>query len=200
MRRTIAMAISLTDGTVPQFIGRQSQGPEGVDRAPHERPLPLRVTWSRGSKWRSERSGLRPTRLGRLFAHSLHRRVCVWPKLKRVRLDCLTKMVRPFWPYALGAAIAFSLLGADGHEACCGAWRGGVGFLSLPSPSIRGPRGARHRAITIHCLQRIEDGFGLPRLANAKDAATFFDLLPDFVPMSGQVVPLYPKSQAKGVN
>ena len=84
MRRTIAMAISLTDGTVPQFIGRQSQGPEGVDRAPHERPLPLRVTWSRGSKWRSERSGLRPTRLGRLFAHSLHRRVCVWPKLKRV--------------------------------------------------------------------------------------------------------------------
>ena len=40
-------------------------------------------------------------------------------------------------------------------------------------------------------LATIEDGFGLPRLANAKGAATLFDLLPDFsekrtAQMSGQ--------------
>ena len=42
------------------------------------------------------------------------------------------------------------------------------------------------RSLFIACNE-FEDGFGLPRLANAKDAATLFDLLPDFVPMSGQV-------------
>lgn len=89
---------------------------------------------------------------------------------------------------------------ADGHEACCGAWRGG-GRIPIIAVT-KHPRAERGTTPSDHysLLATIEDGFGLPQLANAKDAATLFDLLPDFVPMSGQVVPLYPKSQAKGVN
>ena len=41
-------------------------------------------------------------------------------------MDCLRglKMGRPFWPYALGAAIAFSLLGAllFWEWSCDGGW------------------------------------------------------------------------------
>lgn len=49
-------------GASSQLIGRQSQQPQGINRAPHQCPLPLRVTWSGGDKWRSVSSGLRPTR------------------------------------------------------------------------------------------------------------------------------------------
>jgi hypothetical protein len=41
---------------------------------------------------------------------------------------------------------------------------------------VRGETPSNHYSL----LATIEDGFGLPRLANATGAATLFDLLPDF--------------------
>jgi phosphatidylinositol-3-phosphatase len=69
---------------------------------------------------------------------------------------------------------------SKGKEACCGAWRGGgriplIAVTKHPS-AMRGRTPSNHYSL----LATIEDGFGLPRLANAKAAATLFDLFPDF--------------------
>jgi phosphatidylinositol-3-phosphatase len=69
---------------------------------------------------------------------------------------------------------------SKGREACCGAWRGGgrirlIAVTKHPM-AIGGTTPSDHYSL----LATIEDGFGLPRLANAKGAATLFDLLPDF--------------------
>jgi phosphatidylinositol-3-phosphatase len=69
-----------------------------------------------------------------------------------------------------------------GREACCGALSGGgriplIAVTKRPM-AIRGTTPSDHYSL----LATIEDGFGLPRLANAKSAATLFDLLPDFEP------------------
>jgi phosphatidylinositol-3-phosphatase len=42
---------------------------------------------------------------------------------------------------------------------------------------VRGTTPSNHYSL----LATIEDGFGLPRIANARDAATVSDLLPDFL-------------------
>jgi hypothetical protein len=67
-----------------------------------------------------------------------------------------------------------------GREACCGAWRGGgrIPLIAVTKHAmvIRGTLPSDHYSL----LATIEDGFGLPRLGNAKGAATLFDLFPDF--------------------
>jgi hypothetical protein len=69
---------------------------------------------------------------------------------------------------------------STGNGACCGDWRGGgriplIAVTKHPM-AVRGATPSNHYSL----LATIEDGFGLPRLANAKGAATLFDLLPDF--------------------
>ena len=69
---------------------------------------------------------------------------------------------------------------STGNGACCGDWIGG-GRLPLIAVTkhakrVRGATPTNHYSL----LATVEDGFGLPRLANAKGAATLFDLLPDF--------------------
>jgi len=69
---------------------------------------------------------------------------------------------------------------SKGDEACCGARKGGgriplIAVTKQPM-AVRGTTPSDHYSL----LATIEDGFGLPRLANAKGAATLFDLLPDF--------------------
>jgi hypothetical protein len=69
---------------------------------------------------------------------------------------------------------------SNGREACCGARRGGgriplIAVTKHPM-AVRGTTPSDHYSL----LATIEDGFGLPRLANAKGAATLFDLFPDF--------------------
>jgi len=69
---------------------------------------------------------------------------------------------------------------SGGREACCGASRGGgrIPLIAVTKHplAVRGTTPSDHYSL----LATIEDGFGLPRLANAKGAATLFDLLPDF--------------------
>jgi hypothetical protein len=69
---------------------------------------------------------------------------------------------------------------SKGRDACCGAWRGGgrIPLIAVTkhATAVRGTTPSDHYSL----LATIEDGFGLPRLANAKDRATMFDLLPDF--------------------
>jgi hypothetical protein len=69
---------------------------------------------------------------------------------------------------------------SNGREACCGAWRGGgrIPLIAVTrhAVAVRGTTPSDHYSL----LATIEDGFGLPRLANAKGAATLFDLFPDF--------------------
>jgi phosphatidylinositol-3-phosphatase len=69
---------------------------------------------------------------------------------------------------------------STGNGACCGDWIGG-GRLPLIAVTkhakrVRGTTPTNHYSL----LATVEEGFGLPRLANAKGAATLFDLLPDF--------------------
>jgi hypothetical protein len=67
-----------------------------------------------------------------------------------------------------------------GREACCGAWRGGgrIPLIAVTKHqmAVRGTTPSDHYSL----LATIEAGFRLPRLANAKGAATLFDLFPDF--------------------
>ena len=69
---------------------------------------------------------------------------------------------------------------STGNGACCGDWRGGgrIPLIAVTKRAmvVRGMTPSNHYSL----LATIEDGFGLPRLANAKGAATLFDLLPDF--------------------
>ena len=69
---------------------------------------------------------------------------------------------------------------STGNGACCGDWRGGgrIPLIAVTKHAIgvRGTTPSNHYSL----LATIEDGFALPRLANAKGAATLFDLLPDF--------------------
>jgi phosphatidylinositol-3-phosphatase len=69
---------------------------------------------------------------------------------------------------------------STGNDACCGDWRGGgrIPLIAITKQelSVRGITATNHYSL----LATIEDGFGLPRLAKAKGAATLFDLLPDF--------------------
>jgi hypothetical protein len=66
-----------------------------------------------------------------------------------------------------------------GLEACCGAKSGGGRIpliaVTKKAMSVRATTPSDHYSL----LATIEDGFGLPRIANAKSAATLFDLLPD---------------------
>jgi hypothetical protein len=69
---------------------------------------------------------------------------------------------------------------SKGREACCGAQEGGgriplIAVTKHPM-AVRGTTPSDHYSL----LATIEDGFGLPRLAHAKGAATLFDLFPDF--------------------
>jgi phospholipase C len=64
-------------------------------------------------------------------------------------------------------------------DGCCGAGGGGrVPLIAVTKHGkpIRGAVPSNHYSL----LATIEDGFGLPRLANAERAATLFDVLPDF--------------------
>jgi hypothetical protein len=74
---------------------------------------------------------------------------------------------------------------SKGRKACCGAWRGGgrIPLIAITkhATAVRGTTPSDHYSL----LATIEDGFGLPRLANAKGAATLFDLFPDFADRSG---------------
>ena len=69
---------------------------------------------------------------------------------------------------------------STGNGACCGDWRGGgrIPLIAVTKHAmgVRGTTPSNHYSL----LATIEDGFALPRLANAKGAATLFDLLPDF--------------------
>jgi len=70
---------------------------------------------------------------------------------------------------------------SHGDEACCGARYGGgrIPLIAVTkhAMAVRGTTPSNHYSL----LATIEDGFGLPRIANAQEAATVFDLLPDFV-------------------
>lgn len=64
-----------------------------------------------------------------------------------------------------------------GHAGCCGDAGGGrvpVIVVSKHPKAIKGATPSNHYSL----LATIEDGFGLPRLANAQKAATLFDVLP----------------------
>jgi phosphatidylinositol-3-phosphatase len=69
---------------------------------------------------------------------------------------------------------------SNGIGACCGDWIGGgrIPLIAVTKHAmkVRGETPSNHYSL----LATIEDGFGLPRLANATGAATLFDLLPDF--------------------
>jgi phosphatidylinositol-3-phosphatase len=69
---------------------------------------------------------------------------------------------------------------STGNGACCGDWWGGgrIPLIAVTKHAmrVRGTTPSNHYSL----LATIEDGFALPRLANAKGAATLFDLLPDF--------------------
>jgi phosphatidylinositol-3-phosphatase len=68
----------------------------------------------------------------------------------------------------------------EGREACCSAWRGGgrIPFIAVTKHpmAIRSTTPSDHYSL----LATIEDGFGLPRLGNARGRMTLFDLFPDF--------------------
>jgi hypothetical protein len=69
---------------------------------------------------------------------------------------------------------------SNGREACCGAVKGGghiplIALTKRPT-AIKSDTPSNHYSL----LATIEDGFGLPRLANAKASATLFDLFPEF--------------------
>src|SRR5262245_12964808 len=67
-----------------------------------------------------------------------------------------------------------------GIGGCCGDWIAGgrIPLIAVTKHAmkVRGTMPSNHYSL----LATIEDGLGLPRLANAKSAATLFDLLPDF--------------------
>jgi hypothetical protein len=69
---------------------------------------------------------------------------------------------------------------STGHEACCGASKGGgrIPLIAVTKHqmAVRGTTPSDHYSL----LATIEDGFGLPRIVNAKGATTLFDLFPDF--------------------
>jgi len=69
---------------------------------------------------------------------------------------------------------------STGIGGCCGHWFGGgrIPLIAVTKHAmkVRGETPSNHYSL----LATIEDGFGLPRLANATGAATLFDLLPDF--------------------
>ena len=69
---------------------------------------------------------------------------------------------------------------STGNGACCGDWRGGgrIPLIAVTKHAmgVRGTTPSNHYSL----LATIEDGFALPRLGNARGAATLFDLLPDF--------------------
>jgi phosphatidylinositol-3-phosphatase len=70
---------------------------------------------------------------------------------------------------------------SKGNGACCGGRSGGgrIPLIAVTKHAmrVRGTTPSNHYSL----LATIEDGFGLPRIANARDAATVFDLLPDFL-------------------
>ena len=67
-----------------------------------------------------------------------------------------------------------------GSRPCCGKSAGGgripLVAITKHAMAVRGTTPSDHYSL----LATIEEGFGLPRLANAKTAETLFDLLPDF--------------------
>jgi phosphatidylinositol-3-phosphatase len=69
---------------------------------------------------------------------------------------------------------------STGTGGCCGHWFGGgrIPLIAVTKHAmkVRGETPSNHYSL----LATIEDGFGLPRLANATGAATLFDLVPDF--------------------
>ena len=65
-----------------------------------------------------------------------------------------------------------------GEEGCCGVPGGGrIPLIAITKHNapIKDATPSNHYSL----LATIEDGFGLPRLGNAKDAATLFKVLPD---------------------
>ena len=66
-----------------------------------------------------------------------------------------------------------------GHEACCGASKGGgrIPLIAVTkhAMAVRGKTPSDHYSL----LATIEDGFGLPRIANAKGACCFIEDLRD---------------------
>jgi hypothetical protein len=69
---------------------------------------------------------------------------------------------------------------STGIGGCCGHWLGGgrIPLIAMTKHAmkVRAETPRNHYSL----LATIEDGYGLPRLANATGAATLFDLLPDF--------------------
>ena len=69
---------------------------------------------------------------------------------------------------------------STGIGGCCGHWIGGgrIPLIAVTklAMKVRATTPSNHYSL----LATIEDGFGLPRLANARGAATLFDLFPDF--------------------
>ena len=78
------------------------------------------------------------------------------------------------------SVLFITLDNSTGIGACCGALEGGgrIPLIAVTKHAmeVRGTTPSNHYSL----LATIEDGFGLPRLANAKGAATLFDLFPDF--------------------
>jgi phospholipase C len=68
-----------------------------------------------------------------------------------------------------------------GDLGCCGRPGGGGGHIPMIVVTKHGkPLKAATPSDHYSLLATIEDGFGLPRLANAKTAATLFEVFPDF--------------------